>query len=83
MATKYLNKFYPGAEDFEPSEHKISSSEEYISLAREFSHKLRENIKEIYKTYHSALVGIFLTGDNEQSIRTELESYFERIPCVS
>ena len=79
---KYLNKYYPGAEEFEPAEHKISSPEEYSSLAKEFSHKLRQQIKESYELYHSTLEGIVLTGDNEQSIRTEVESYFEGIPRV-
>jgi len=79
---KNLNKFYPGAEEFEPSEHKIGSPEEYSRLAKKFSHQLRRQIKESYEAYHSTLEGIVLTPDHEQFIRTEVESYFEGVPRV-
>ena len=77
---KILNKFYPGAEEFEPAEHKIGSPEQYSRLAKQFSHQLRRQVKESYEAYHSTLEGIILTGDHEQFIRTEVESYFEGIP---
>ena len=77
-----LNKFYPGAEEFDPAQHKIGSPEEYSRLAKQFSHQLRKQIKESYEAYHSTLEGIELTGDHEQFIRTEVYSYFEGIPRV-
>eukprot|EP00092_Neocalanus_flemingeri_P021683 GFUD01023521.1.p1 GENE.GFUD01023521.1~~GFUD01023521.1.p1 ORF type:complete len:351 (+),score=130.34 GFUD01023521.1:57-1109(+) len=80
---KNLNSFYPGTEEFEPELHKIGSPEEYSKLAKQFSHQLRRQIKESYEAYHhGSLEGIVLTGDNEQFIRTEVESYFEGVSCV-
>jgi len=79
---KILNKFYPGAEEFDPIQHKIDSPDEYSRLAKQFSHKLRRQIKESYEAYHDTLEGINLTGDHEQFIRTEVESYFEGVPRV-
>jgi len=79
---KSLNKFYPGAEEFDPAQHKIGSPEEYSRLAKQFSHQLRKQVKESYEAYHSTLEGIALTGDHEQFIRTEIDSYFEGIPKV-
>ena len=69
---KILNKFYPGAEEFEPPEHKIGSPEQYSRLAKQFSYQLRRQVKESYEAYHSTLEGIILTGDHEQFIRTEV-----------
>jgi len=79
---KILNKFYPGAEEFDPIQHKIGSPDEYSRLAKQFSHQLRRQIKESYEAYHGTLEGITLTGDHEQFIRTEVESYFEGVPRV-
>ena len=80
---KILNKFYPGAEEFDPIQHKIGSPDEYSRLAKKFSHQLRSQIKESYEAYHGILDGITLTGDHEQFIRTEVESYFEGVPQIS
>jgi len=79
---KSLNKYYPGAEEFDPNHHKIGSPDEYTRLAKQFSHQLRRKIKESYEAYNSTLEGIQLTGDHEQFIRTEVESYFETVPRV-
>jgi len=79
---KSLNKYYPGAEEFDPNHHKIGSPEEYTRLAKQFSHQLRRKIKESYEAYNSTLEGIQLTGDHEQFIRTEVESYFETIQRI-
>jgi len=79
---KSLNKYYPGAEEFDPYQHKIGSPEEYSRLAKQFSHQLRKKIKESYEAYNTTLDGIELTGDHEQSIRTEVDSYFEGIPRI-
>ena len=79
---KILNKFYPGAEEFEPEMHKIGSPDEYSRLAKQFSHQLRKQIKESYEAYNGTLEGIILTGDHEQFIRTEVESYFEGVERV-
>ena len=77
-----LNKYYPGAEEFDPYNHKIRSPEEYSRLAKQFSHQLRRKIKESYEAYNSTLEGIPLTGDHEQFIRTEVESYFETVSRI-
>lgn len=79
---KSLNKYYPGAEEFDPSQHKIGSPEEYSRLAKQLSHQLRRKIKESYEAYHSTLEGIQLTGDHEQFIRTEVECYFESVQRI-
>ena len=79
---KSLNKYYPGAEEFDTSHRKIGSPEEYTRLAKQFSHQLRKKIKESYEAYNYTLEGIQLTGDHEQFIRTEVESYFETVPRV-
>ena len=79
---KSLNKYYPGADEFDPYQHKIGSPEEYSRLAKQFSHRLRKNIKESYEAYNSTLDGIELTGDHEQTIRTEVDSHFEGIPRI-
>merc|ERR1711915_844442 len=76
---KTLNRYYPGSEDFNPDEYKIGSAQEYSKLAKEFSHRLRRQVKESYEAYHGTLEGIALTGDHEQFIRTEFDSYFESV----
>merc|ERR1712179_192872 len=80
---KCLNKYYHAAEEFDSNHHKIGSPEEYTRLAKQFSHQLRRKIKESYEAYNSTLEGIQLTGDHEQFIRTEVESYFETVARIS
>ena len=77
-----FDKYYPGAAQFEPEQHKICTPEEYRRLAKQFSHELRGKIKESYEAYNSTLDGIVLTGDHEQIIRMEIESYFEGIERI-
>ena len=36
-------------------EHKIGSGHEYSAMAKEFSHKLRAQIKEQHQTFHGTL----------------------------
>ena len=36
-------------------ENKIGSIEDYMSMAKDFCHKLREQIKESYLTFHGTL----------------------------
>ena len=78
---KALNKYYPGANEFQ-GEIKIGSAEEYSASAKMFSHRLRSSIKESYEAYHGSLEGIRLTPDNEQSIYNEIESHFEKVPAM-
>jgi len=80
--TKSLNKYYPGTKEFSPHLHKIGSPEDQTRLAKEFSQQLSRKIKESYVAYHSTLKDIELTGDHEQFIRTEIDSYFEAIPRI-
>merc|ERR1712059_157983 len=77
-----LNRFYPGAEEFEEDQYKIGSPEEYSKLAKTFSHKLRAAIKESYEAYHGSLEGIALTPDNDQFIKTDVESHFETVEVL-
>ena len=78
-----LNKYYPGSEEFKRGLYKIGSAEEYSKLAKQFSHNLRGKIKESYSLFNNgSLEGIRLTGDNEVFIRTEVDSYFEKIPLI-
>ena len=57
---KVMNKYYPGADKFDRSLFKIGSPEEYSKLAKQLSHKLRNQIKESYEAYHGTLDGILL-----------------------
>ena len=41
-------------------EHKIGSREEYSSMAQEFCHRLRSQIKESYLTFHGTLKVLIL-----------------------
>ena len=41
-------------------EHKIGSREEYSSMAQEFCHRLRSQIKESYITFHGTLKVLIL-----------------------
>lgn len=79
---KALNKYYPGAEEFQEDLYKIPTPEEYSRLAKKFSHRLRADIKESYEEYNGSLEGIILTPDNEQFIRMEVESYFESVDVI-
>jgi len=78
---KALNIYYPGANEF-MGETKIGSPEEYSHLAKKFSHQIRNSIKESYTAFEGSLEGIRLTPDNEQYIRTEIDSYFESIDVI-
>jgi len=49
-----LNCYWPDAEEY-MGEHKIGSREEYSSMAQEFCHRLRGQIKESYFTFHGTL----------------------------
>jgi len=80
--TKSLNKYFPGTKEFSPHLHKIGSPDERTRLVNEFSQWLSRKIKESYVAYHSTLKDIELTGDHEQFIRTEIDSYFESIPRI-
>jgi len=79
---KVMNKYYPGADEFDRSLYKIGSPEEYSKLAKQLSHKLRNQIKESYEAYHGTLDGILLTPDHVQSIKTEVDSYLEQMPTL-
>ena len=78
---KVLNRYYPGAQEFE-GDTKIGSGEEYSKLAESFSHRLRSQIKESYEAYNGSLEGIRLTDDNRLFIRTEVESHFEQVEVI-
>lgn len=79
---KNLNKYYPGSEEFDPSQPKIGNSKEYARLATQFSHSLRNKIEESFEAYNLTLEGIELTGDHELYIRTEIESHFETVSRI-
>ena len=80
---KVMNKYYPGADEFDRSLYKIGSPEEYSKLAKQLSHKLRNQIKESYEAYHGTLDGILLTPDHVQSIKTEVDSYLEQMTTLT
>lgn len=78
-----INKYYPGADDFQPHLHKIRTPEDYSSIAKELSHELRTKIKESYQAYHDGdLSGVKVTPDNIAFIEQEVERYFEHIPVI-
>jgi len=79
---KSMNKYYPGTDEFDPAHHKIGSLDQYTKLAKQFSHQLRTKIKESYQAYHSTLVGIKLTWDQELFIRNEVDRHFEAVSRI-
>jgi len=64
-------------------EHKIGSREEYSSMAQEFCHRLRSQIKESYLTFHGTLKGIVLTSDHKMTIKMEIEMAMEKRPLLN
>merc|ERR1712130_403863 len=77
-----LNRYWPDAEEY-MGENKIGSMEDYRVMAREFCHKLREQIKESYLTFHGTLKGIALTSDHKMTIKMEIEMEMERRPSLN
>ena len=78
-----INKFYPGAPEFQPHLHKIENGDAYSRIARELSYELRGKIKESYQAYHDGdLTGVRVTPDNIAFIEQEIERYFEPIPVI-
>jgi len=77
-----LNCYWPDAEEY-MGEHKIGSREEYSSMAQEFCHRLRSQIKESYLTFHGTLKGIVLTSDHKMTIKMEIEMAMEKRPLLN
>ena len=78
-----MNKYWPGAAEFVPGNQKIRTREDYSRLAKQLSRELREKIKESYRLYHrDSLEGIKFTLDHDESIKINVESFFEKLPLV-
>ena len=79
---KNMNKYYAGADDFNPRLHKIPDADDYSRTAKMLSYEIRTVIKEGYEAYNGSLEGIRLTGDHVAFIKFEVERYFEQIPVI-
>lgn len=57
---KRFNMYLVGLPDTQPNNMKINDADEYTKLAKYFSHRMRDQIKETYEQYHRTLEGIVL-----------------------
>jgi len=78
----HLNHYWSEAKEF-LGESKFKSRNDYSSLARDFSHRLRDLIKESYLTLHGTLKGIMLTPDHKAFIKAEVEMLMEKLPTLN
>jgi len=78
----HLNHYWPEAKEY-LGESKFKSRADYSSLARDFSHRLRDLIKESYFTLHGTLKGIVLTPDHKVIIKAEVEMLMEKLPTLN
>jgi len=78
----HLNHYWPEAKEY-LGESKFRSRTDYSSLAKDFSHRLRDLIKESYFTLHGTLKGIVLTPDHKAFIKTDVEMCMEKLPSLN
>jgi len=78
----HLNHYWPEAKEY-LGVRKFKSRTDYSSLARDFSHRLRDLIKESYLTLHGTLEGIVLTPDHKAFIKAEVEMLMEKLPTLN
>ena len=80
-------------------EQRIEDDADYRATAREFSHKLRHQIKESFFSFHSTLKvifilvwtlcerayhqGIALTSDHKMSIKMDIQMEMEKRPLLN
>ena len=80
-------------------EQRIEDDADYRATAREFSHKLRHQIKESYFSFHNTLKvifilvwtlcervyhqGIALTSDHKMSIKMDIQMEMEKRPLLN
>merc|ERR1712080_50582 len=77
---KRLDIYMVGQSNIEQNNIKIRDSEEYMKLAKLFSHKMRAQIKETYQQYNRTLEGVFISEDNKEQIKVEIDMYFDTRP---
>ena len=82
LVMENINKYYPGAEDFDPALHKIHDRDDYTRTAKMLSHSIRAKIKDSYEAYNGTLKGISLTGDHKAFIKSQVERHFDQIPVI-
>ena len=80
-------------------ERRIEDDADYRATAKEFSHKLRHQIKESYFSFHNTLKvtfilvwtlckkvchqGITLTSDHKMSIKMDIQMEMEKRPLLN
>jgi len=77
-----LNRYWPDAEEY-MGERRIEDDADYRVTAKEFSHKLRHQIKESYFSFHNTLKGIALTSDHKMSIKMDIQMEMEKRPLLN
>ena len=64
-------------------EVKIINYAEYREMAKSFSHRLRNEIKESYEAFHNgSLDGITFTRDNQHYVKTVIEVELDKMPIL-
>merc|ERR1719369_2163669 len=68
-----LNKYYCDLETTRPEDMKIATPEAYTHFAKQFSHQMREKIKESYMEFNRTLDGLSITADNKSQIEMTID----------
>jgi len=77
-----LNMYYPESKTF-MGEAKIVDPSVYSQMAKKYSHKLRNEIKESYEDFnHGSLEGITFTPDNKDYIKNFMEAELDKMPVL-
>ena len=77
-----MNKYCPGFQEFDPSNHKIHDEDEYTNTAKMLTQNFLTLVKDSYEAYNGTLDGIRLTGDHKAFIQIQVEMYFSKIPVI-
>jgi len=81
---KRLDMYWIGYADTEPKNMKIRDADEYTKHAKNFSHLIRDQIKDTYKAFNQqTLEGITLTLDNREHIKILIDMHFENQPIIT
>lgn len=77
-----IGAYYPEAKEF-MGEVKTINYAEYREMAKSFSHRLRNEIKESYEAFHNgSLDGITFTRDNQHYVKTVIVVELDKMPIL-
>ena len=78
-----LLNYYDDGSDRTNKTIKISHSEEFIKLCKDFSHQIREEIKDTYISMNGSLEGIEKVNVMEFGVDNIIHKYFETLPVLN